>query len=66
MATLEVTAHLKIRPGRLEGLKAQVAEMVRLSRELDTQTLRYDWFITRDGTACEVHEAYRSQHTTPT
>jgi hypothetical protein len=32
----------------------------RLSREKDTQTLRYDWFINEDGTECEVHEAYVS------
>jgi hypothetical protein len=31
---------------------------MRLSREKDTQTLRYDWFIKDDGTECEVHEAY--------
>lgn len=60
MGHLEVTAHLKIRPGELDGFKAQVAEMMRLTRELDTQTLRYDWFISSDGTECEVHEAYVS------
>jgi quinol monooxygenase YgiN len=58
MAHLEVTAHLRIRPGRLEGFKAQVAEIMRLTREQDTQTLRYDWFINEDGTECEVHEMY--------
>src|SRR6266542_6056092 len=61
MGHLEVTAHLKIRPGQLDGFKAQVAEIMRLSREQDTQTLRYDWFINEDGTECEVHEAYVSE-----
>ena len=60
MAHLEVTARLKIRPGELDGFKAQAAEIMRLTRELDTQTLRYDWFIDSDGTECEVHEAYLS------
>ena len=60
MGQLEVHAHLRIRPGQLEGFKAQAAELVRLSREKDTQTLRYDWFINEDGTECEVHEAYLS------
>lgn len=55
---LEVHAHLRIRPGRLEGFKAQAAEIMRLAREKDTQILRYDWFVDRDGTVCEVHEAY--------
>lgn len=58
MSHLEVTANLKIRPGQLDAFKAQVAEIMRLSRELDTQTLRYDWFINEDETECEVHEAY--------
>ena len=60
MGQLEVHAHLRIRPGQLEGFKAQAAEIVRLSREKDTQTLRYDWFINEDGTECEVHEVYLS------
>jgi quinol monooxygenase YgiN len=58
MAELELHAHLKIRPGQLEGFKKQAAECMRVAREVDTRTLRYDWFISRDGTQCEVHEAY--------
>jgi hypothetical protein len=45
----------------MDGFKEQVAEIMRLSREKDTQTLRYDWFINEDGTECEVHEAYISE-----
>ena len=58
MSHLEVTAHMKIRPGQLDGFKTQVAEIMRLSRKQDTQTLRYDWFINEDGTECEVHEMF--------
>lgn len=58
MGHLELHAHLKIRPGQLEGFKAQAAEIMRIAREQDTKTLRYDWFINEDGTECEVHEAY--------
>jgi quinol monooxygenase YgiN len=58
---LEVIAHLKIRPGQLEGFKAQAAELIRLTHEKDTQTLRYDWFINEAGMECEVHELYRSE-----
>jgi quinol monooxygenase YgiN len=54
----EVTARLKIREGELEGFKRQAAEMMRIAREEDTRTLRYDWFISDDGTECEVREAY--------
>jgi quinol monooxygenase YgiN len=61
MGTLEVVARLTIRPGQLEGFKAQAAEMMRLTRELDTKTLRYDWFIDEDAMQCEVHELYSSE-----
>ena len=61
MSHLELHAHLKIRPGQLEGFKAQAAEILRITREQDTKTLRYDWFIKEDGTECEVHEAYLSE-----
>jgi quinol monooxygenase YgiN len=58
---LEVIARAKVRPGQLEGVKAQAAEIVRVTREQDTHTLRCDWFIVEDGTECEVHEAYLSE-----
>lgn len=58
MGQLEVIARLKVRPGHLEGFKTQVAEILRLTREKDTQTLRYDWFLSSDETEYEVHEVY--------
>jgi quinol monooxygenase YgiN len=61
MGHLELHAHLKIRPGQLEGFKAQAAEIMRLTREKDTQTVRYDWFIDEDRAECEVHEEYLSE-----
>lgn len=61
MPILEMRARMTIRPGRLEGFKAQAAELMRLTRELDTRTLRYDWFISEDGANCEVHEVYESE-----
>jgi quinol monooxygenase YgiN len=57
---LEVHARLRIRPGELEGFTVQAAEIMRLTREKDTQTRRYDWFVNEDGTECEVHEGYLS------
>jgi quinol monooxygenase YgiN len=54
----EVTARLKIHEGELDGFKQQAAEMMRQTREKDTKTLRYDWFISDDGTQCEVREGY--------
>ena len=61
MTHLELHAHLKIRPGQLEGFKAQAAEIMWITREQDTKTLRYDWFIKEDGTECEVHEVYLNE-----
>jgi quinol monooxygenase YgiN len=58
MSHLELHAHVKIRPGKLVGFKAQAAELIRIAREQDTKTIRYDWFINEDGTECEVHEVY--------
>src|SRR5689334_715628 len=49
MSHLELRARMSIRPGQLEGFKAQAAELMRLTRELDTQTLRYDWFLSPDS-----------------
>jgi quinol monooxygenase YgiN len=57
MSKFEAHAHLKVREGQLEGFKRQAAEMMRVTREKDTGTLAYDWFLS-DGTECEVHEAY--------
>jgi quinol monooxygenase YgiN len=54
----EATARLKVREGELEGFKRQAAEVIRQAREKDTKTLRYDWFLSDDGTECEVREAY--------
>jgi len=46
---------LTVRPGQL-AFKKQATEIIRLTKERDTQTLRYDWFLTKDGTECEVRE----------
>lgn len=58
MSQFEVRARLKVREGKLEEFKRHAAEMMRVTRERDTGTLAYDWFISKDGTECEVHEAY--------
>lgn len=57
-AMFEVAARLKVRDGELDGFKQQAAEMMRQTREKDTKTLRYDWFLSNDGTEVEVREGY--------
>jgi quinol monooxygenase YgiN len=54
----EVMARLKVRDGQLAGFREQAAAMMRQTREQDTKTLRYDWFLSADGTECEVREGY--------
>ncbi|MGE5434740.1 MAG: hypothetical protein ACM3S3_08150, partial [Candidatus Doudnabacteria bacterium] len=54
----EVSARMSIRDGGLDGFKQRAAEIMRLTREQDTKTLRYDWFVSDDGTECEVREGY--------
>ncbi len=58
MGYLEMSAHMTVRPGCLAGFKKQAAECIRITKEKDTRTLRYDWFVSSDGTECEVREAY--------
>jgi quinol monooxygenase YgiN len=58
MNKLEVSARMKVRAGQLEGFKKQAAEVIGLTREKDTRTLRYDWFLSNDETECEIREAY--------
>jgi quinol monooxygenase YgiN len=58
MARFEVRARLKVRAGKLDGFKQQAAEMMRLTKAFDTGTLAYDWYLSDDGTECEVRELY--------
>lgn len=60
MSRLEVSARMTVRKGRLDGFKLQAAECIRQTKEKDTKTLRYDWFLSADETECEIREAYES------
>ena len=60
MTTLEVSARMTVRSGKLESFKQQAAECIRQTKAKDTKTLRYDWFLNGDQTECEIREAYRS------
>ncbi|VVB87978.1 Antibiotic biosynthesis monooxygenase [uncultured archaeon] len=60
MNKLHVSARMKIREGKLEGFKQQAAEIIRQTKEKDTGTLQYDWFLSSDRTECEIREIYES------
>jgi quinol monooxygenase YgiN len=53
MSTLDISARVHIRDGKLDDFKRQAAECTRLTREKDTKTLRYDLFLNEDQTYCE-------------
>ena len=60
MTKLQLSAYMRIRDGKLEGFKRQAAECMLQTREKDTGTLQYDWFLSNDQTKCEVREAFES------
>lgn len=60
MKKLHISARMKIREGKLEGFKQQAAEIIRQTKEKDTGTLQYDWFLSSDRTECEIREVYES------
>jgi len=57
---LQVSATMKIRPGKIEGFKNQAAECISQVKKKDPGTLQYDWFINSDNTECEIREAYEN------
>ena len=50
MGHLELSAHMTVRAGCLEGFKKQAAELIRITNEKDKTTIRYDWFLSGDAT----------------
>ena len=60
MSKLEVSARMTVRKGKLEGFKQQASECIKQTREKDTKTLRYDWFLSSDEAECEIREVYES------
>ncbi|MHA1914826.1 MAG: putative quinol monooxygenase [Promethearchaeota archaeon] len=57
---LEISAVFKIPKGKLEEFKRLAAESIRLSKEKDTGTLKYNFYISSDETECELREEYES------
>ena len=58
MAGLHVVAHARIHPGKLEEFRQAANRAMTIVREKDLGTLRYDWFMSADGTECIVLEHY--------
>lgn len=56
---LSIIARMYIREGQLEGFKKQAIEIANQTREKDTGTFRYDWYI-RDNKEAWILEEYAS------
>jgi len=59
MKQIQATALLKIHEGKLNEFKSIAEKCMQSVREKDTGTLKYDWFINKDQTLCEVREKYK-------
>ncbi len=57
---IEISAIMKIPKGKLEEFKELAVETVRLSKERDTGTLKYDVYISSDETECDVRQEYKN------
>jgi quinol monooxygenase YgiN len=59
MTSIEGAASAFLAKGKVDEFKQQAAEIIRQTKERDTKTLRYDWFLNGDQSACEVREVYK-------
>ncbi len=57
---IEISAIMKVPKGKLEEFKELAVETIRLSKERDTGTFKYDIYISSDETHCEVREEYKN------
>ena len=60
MARFQAMVRLKIHPGKRDQFKKIAEESIRLSREKDVGTLRYDIFLDEDETEAVVYEEFLS------
>ena len=58
MSKIQVSAKIKIPRGKIIEFKEAAADYINQVKEKDTRTLQADWFLSSDGTECEIREAY--------
>jgi quinol monooxygenase YgiN len=56
---IQVTAHCRIKEGKLGAFKAAARACLRSVREKDKGTMQYDWFFNAGRTECVVRETYK-------
>jgi quinol monooxygenase YgiN len=55
--TVSWNLRLTVQDGRLDELRALMAEMVASTRE-EPGTIAYEWFLSEDGRTCHIYERY--------
>ncbi len=58
MKEIQVIAHLKIKPGRIDEFKELAQSCIEMVKQKDKGTLQYDWYYNEDNTVCIVQERY--------
>lgn len=58
MNDIQVSAKLKIKPGRLEEFKKIASSCVKEVKRKDKGTIQYDWFYNDQKSECVVKERY--------
>lgn len=58
MSKIQVSAKIKIPRGKIIEFKEAAADYIKQVKEKYTGTLQADWFLSSDGTECEIREAY--------
>ena len=58
MSKIQVSAKIKIPRGKIIEFKEAAADYINQVKEKDTGTVQSDWFVSSDGTECEIREAY--------
>ena len=58
MNDIQVSARLKIKPGKMEDFKKLANSCVEVVKQKDKGTLQYDWFYNDQKSECIVKERY--------
>jgi quinol monooxygenase YgiN len=58
MNKIQLTARMKIHPGKLEEFKKLAKECMVAVKAKDKGALQYDWFFSEDQTECVIRETY--------
>jgi quinol monooxygenase YgiN len=49
---------LEVKPGQIDELQSVMGEMAAVTQADEPGTLNYEWFLTKDGSACYIFERY--------